>query len=222
LFDPGGAILPPRPQFDCAIVSSGGQGWPRLSRPPEGLVLDGREHDGTLAVSERKTTMRGSGVHLVTTAIVAASRFPFPQSLQKCGNSNREVHRLSRFRNHQTACSCLSDLGAGHPLGFVGVFSPSAKPFLQQITRVLSRIGATLVENAGRAAADVNPMARHGVPVFGLMQDERTYFNYHHTAADTLDKIVPQELGENAAAMAVLAFALADMPQTLPRSTGSQ
>src|SRR6516162_1611313 len=45
----------PRPQFDCAIVSSGGQGWPRFSRPPEGLVLDGRESDGTLAVSGRKT-----------------------------------------------------------------------------------------------------------------------------------------------------------------------
>ena len=71
VFDPGGAILPPRPQFDCAIVSSGGQGWPRFSRPPEGLVLDGREHDGTLAVSERKTTMRGSGAGLVTTTIVA-------------------------------------------------------------------------------------------------------------------------------------------------------
>jgi hypothetical protein len=107
LFDPGGAILPPRPQYDCAIVSSGGQGWPRFSRPPEGLVLDGREHDGTLAVSKRKTTMRGSGARLVITAIVADSRFPFPQSLQKSGNSNREVHRLSRFRNHQTACSCL-------------------------------------------------------------------------------------------------------------------
>src|ERR1700730_12986890 len=107
LFDPGGAILPPRPQSDCAIVSSGGQGWPRFSRPPEGLVLDGREHDGTLAVSERKTTMRGSGARLVTTAIVAASRFPFPQSLPKSGNSNREAHQLSRFREHQTACSCL-------------------------------------------------------------------------------------------------------------------
>jgi hypothetical protein len=71
LFDPGGAILPPRPQFDCAIVSSGSQGWPRFSRPPEGLVLDGREHDGTLAVSERKTTMRGGGAGLVTTTIVA-------------------------------------------------------------------------------------------------------------------------------------------------------
>ena len=52
-----------------------------LLRPPEGLVLDGREHDGTLAVSERKTTMRGSGARLVTTAIVVASRFPFPQPL---------------------------------------------------------------------------------------------------------------------------------------------
>ena len=60
-------------------------------------------------------------------------------------------------------------------------------------------------------------MGRHGVPVFALMQDERTYFNYHHTAADTLDKIVPRELAENAAAMAVLGFALADMPQPLPR-----
>jgi len=108
LFDPGGAILPPRPQFDCAIVSSGGQGWPRFSRPPEGLVLDGREHDGTLAVSERKTILRGSGARLSTTEIVAASRFPFPQSLQKSGNSDREVHRLSRFRDHQTACSCSS------------------------------------------------------------------------------------------------------------------
>jgi Zn-dependent M28 family amino/carboxypeptidase len=58
---------------------------------------------------------------------------------------------------------------------------------------VLSPIGATLVD-AGASAADVNAMARRGVPVFGLMQDERMYFNYHHTAADTLDKIAPHEL----------------------------
>ena len=114
-----------------------------------------------------------------------------------------------------------SDLGAGHPLGFTGIFNPSARASLQQITRVLSPIGATLVD-AGAAAADVNAMARRGVPVFGLMQDERMYFNYHHTAADTLDKIAPHELAENAAAMAVLGFALADMPQSLDRSTGSQ
>ena len=41
-------------------------------------------------------------------------RFPFPQCLQKCGNSNREVHRLSRFSDHQTACSC----SIRHPPGY--------------------------------------------------------------------------------------------------------
>ena len=115
-----------------------------------------------------------------------------------------------------------SDLGAGHPLGFVGMFNPSARATVRQITRVLSPIGATLVENTGDAGADVNAMGRRGVPVFGLMQDERTYFNYHHTAADTLDKVDPHELAENAAAMAVLGFALADMPQSLPRSAAPQ
>jgi len=72
--------------------------------------------------------------------------------------------------------------------------------------------------HTGDAETDINPMASYGVPVFGLVQDQRTYFNYHHTAADTLDKIVPAELAENAAAMAVLAYAIADLAQPLPRS----
>jgi carboxypeptidase Q len=131
------------------------------------------------------------------------------------GNKSYVAEYGGSLSNHVGAIE--SDLGAGHPLGFNGIFSASAKASLQKITRVLSPIGATLVENAGDAPVDVKPMARLGVPVFGLMQDERTYFNYHHTAADTLDKIDPHELAENAAAMAVLGFALADMPQPLPR-----
>ena len=50
-----------------------------------------------------------------------------------------------------------------------------------------------------------------------MMQEGLTYFNYHHSAADTLDKVDPRELRENAAAMAVLAYALTNMPETLPR-----
>jgi carboxypeptidase Q len=65
--------------------------------------------------------------------------------------------------------------------------------------------------------ADIAAMSEVGVPAFGIMQDGRTYFNYHHTAADTLDKIVPSELRENAAAMAVLAYALTNMKEPLPR-----
>ena len=61
-----------------------------------------------LAVSERKTIMRGSGALLAITGDPRGFPFPFPQSLQKSGNSNREVHQLSRFHDHQTACSCLN------------------------------------------------------------------------------------------------------------------
>ncbi len=56
-----------------------------------------------------------------------------------------------------------------------------------------------------------------GVPCFSPIQDSRFYFSYHHSAADTLDKIVPKELAENSAVVAVAAYALANMEQPLPR-----
>ena len=78
---------------------------------------------------------------------------------------------------------------------------------------VLQPSGANLILlSADSPEADIDPFAKQGVPAFGLLQDGRTYFNYHHTAADTLDKIVPLELRENAAAMAVMGYALAAMP----------
>jgi carboxypeptidase Q len=115
-----------------------------------------------------------------------------------------------------------SDSGAGHPLGFAGAFSPAAVEALQPVTKTLATIGADLLRNTGVAEADIDAMARSGVPTFGLMQDARTYFNYHHTAADTLDKIDPHDLAENAAAMAVLSYAIADMPAPLPRLAPSK
>ena len=65
--------------------------------------------------------------------------------------------------------------------------------------------------------ADIAALSEAGVPALGILQDGRTYFNYHHTASDTLDKIVPAELRENAAAMAVMGYALASMKDPLPR-----
>ena len=67
------------------------------------------------------------------------------------------------------------------------------------------------------AGSDIDPLAKLGVPNFSPIQDSRFYFNYHHTAADTFDKIVPRELAENAAVNVVLAYALANLEQPLPR-----
>ena len=99
LFDPSGAILPPRPQFDCAIVSSGGQGWPRFSRPPEGLVLDGGEHDGMLAALERKTGPCRSAVVSRHTAIILISHFRFPHPLQNSGSGSGKSIKIPDQRS---------------------------------------------------------------------------------------------------------------------------
>jgi len=86
------------------------------------------------------------------------------------------------------------------------------------VQAALQSIGATVLEaSTYPPGADIAGMSEAGVPAFGVMQDGRTYFNYHHSAADTLDKVVPAELRENAAAMAVMAYALANMKNPLPR-----
>jgi Zn-dependent M28 family amino/carboxypeptidase len=110
-----------------------------------------------------------------------------------------------------------SDRGAGHPLGFEVKGKPEITTLLAQVSGVLASQGAGLMRSVDDTEADISPLAAAGVPSFGLWQDTRTYFDYHHTPADTFDKIVPRELAENAAAMAVLAYALANLAQPLPR-----
>jgi carboxypeptidase Q len=121
----------------------------------------------------------------------------------------------AELTNHYAAIE--SDRGAGHPLGFEAKVNAGVLPMLAPVSQILQSQGAGLIRMTEGTEADISPMAAQGVPAFGLWQDTRTYFNYHHTAADTLDKIVPRELAENAAAMAVLAYALANLPQPLPR-----
>ncbi len=111
-----------------------------------------------------------------------------------------------------------SDAGAAHPLGF-DVKAPSAAiDALRPVQSVLQSIGATFFQPTTYSpGADIEPISDAGVPAFGLLDDGRKYFDYHHSAADTLDKVVPTELRENAAAMAVLAYALTNMKEPLPR-----
>ena len=81
-------------------------------------------------------------------------------------------------------------------------------------------VGATTVELGG-GGADISPMKSAGVPQVGLHVDSRSYFDYHHTAADTLDKVRPADLADMVAATAVLAYVVADLPDRVdaPRVT---
>src|SRR6516162_1642198 len=110
-----------------------------------------------------------------------------------------------------------TDGGAGHPLGINIKGKPELKKMLAPVASILQDSGAGILNLVEHCGADIAPMEKAGVPAFSPIQDSRFYFNYHHTAADTLDKIVPKELAENSAVVAVVANALANMEIPLPR-----
>lgn len=110
-----------------------------------------------------------------------------------------------------------TDGGAGHPLGIRIQGKTEIKAFLGPVAKILGGIGADLLDMVEHAGADIGPMEALGVPTFHPIQDGRTYFQYHHTAADTLDKVDPKTLAENAAVNAVFAYAVANSEAPLPR-----
>jgi acetylornithine deacetylase/succinyl-diaminopimelate desuccinylase-like protein len=122
----------------------------------------------------------------------------------------------AQIANHVAAIE--SDLGAEHPLGFHAKINPAAEQELTPVLDALRPIGASLFDIVTDSPeTDIEPLSGKGVPVFGIWQNGLKYFTFHHTAGDTLDKVVPSELRENAACMAVLAYALAQTPDPLPR-----
>ena len=111
-----------------------------------------------------------------------------------------------------------SDAGASHPVGFYFTGKPEMQPFLAPLSQLLRGQGAGLSQlQPGGVGADIGPLTQKGVPSFAPWFDMRTYFNYHHTAADTFDKVNPKELAEVGSVMAVLACGLANLEQNLPR-----
>ena len=119
------------------------------------------------------------------------------------------------WANHFAAME--TDGGAGHPIGLNIKAKPEVKAMLKPIGAILQESGAGMLSLAEYAGADIEPMEKANVPSFAPIQDSRFYFDYHHTAADTLDKIVPKELAENSAVVAVFAYAMANSEQPLPR-----
>ena len=112
-----------------------------------------------------------------------------------------------------------ADTGSFQPEGFSidlqdKVRSAVAVAKLAEILRLLAPIAATRAQ-AGWAGADLLPMREAAFPLLGLRMDISSYFDYHHTPADTIDKIDPALLTRNVIAMATLAYVLADMPGRL-------
>ena len=131
------------------------------------------------------------------------------------GNAYREAH-IDELDDHILAME--SDGGVLKPSGFGFSGSDEAFAMISEIGTLLDRIEAGTIRRGG-GGADIGPIMRDGVPGMGLQVDGTRYFWYHHTDSDTIDKLDPDEMARCVAAMAVIAYVVADMPQRLPRET---
>ena len=131
------------------------------------------------------------------------------------GGKGYAADHAAELVNHVAAME--TDGGAGHPLGINIKGKREIEAFLAPVAKVMGGIGASIISMVEHTGADISPMEPVGVPTFHPIQDGRTYFQYHHTAADTLDKVDPKHLAENAAVNVVYAYALANSETLLPR-----
>jgi len=120
----------------------------------------------------------------------------------------------AELKNHVAAIE--SDSGGFKPDGYSVDCEDKERQEVafQQLKEIagLFRSLAEIKVSQGHSGADIGPMKPAGVMLFGHSTEGATYFDYHHTPADTIDKVDPRELSENVAVMAGVAYILADLP----------
>jgi carboxypeptidase Q len=123
----------------------------------------------------------------------------------------RDAHR-AELANHVMMLE--SDGGVFRPIGFGFTGSGRARQTVQSIARLLRGIGADWIGPVG-GGADIEPSMEAGnIPGMSL-EVRGDYFLIHHTAADTIDKIDPADMAASAAAVAVMTYVVAELPQRL-------
>ena len=128
------------------------------------------------------------------------------------GSAVTSTSPRSRWTKARNVRSALPTVSSGRGTARRGC---SARPRrLREIARLLDGIGAGAIDLGG-GGTDIGPLMRTGVPGFGLVTVNERYFDWHHTNADTFDKIDLQDFRRCIASLAVMAYVLADMPGRL-------
>ena len=128
------------------------------------------------------------------------------------GLAYRDKHRAELGKH---VMMLESDGGVFRPLGFGFTGNDAGRDTVKAIATLLSGIAADQITPGG-GGADIGPSMQDAhVPGMSLEVDGSKYFLIHHTPADTIDKIDPVELARCAAAVAVMAYVVADLPHRL-------
>jgi carboxypeptidase Q len=171
----------------------------------------GAEDDGTgiMAALEAAVVIKKLGLHPRRTL-----RVVFWTNEENGGAGGRAYRAMVGGKIHDYVAAIEMDGGAEKPTGFGVSPGGPALARAKEIGRLLEPIGADTIREGG-GGADIAPLMRDGVPGLGLFTVGQHYFDWHHTRTDTVDKINPQEFQQCIAAMAVMGYVLADMPERL-------
>lgn len=184
---------------------------------PEEIVLLGAHldswdvgqgaHDdgaGCVMVMEAQATLRRLGLPLKRTVRVVL--YTNEENGLGGGKAYRQV-----YGDQPHFAALEADTGGFRPIGFsVESDDPKRVAFVAELARLLGPIGATRVQ-AGHSGADISTLEDTKALLIGLEMEPWSYFDYHHTEADTLDKVDPAALQADVAAVAALAYLLANV-----------
>jgi carboxypeptidase Q len=191
-------------------------------RPAEMVLLGAHLDSWDLAVGAQDD---GAGVGIVLDAARLLARIrPGPRRTvrfvlfmnEENGGEGAKAYAAAHG-NEPHAAALEADFGAGRPLSIDVRAADGAEAFLAPLLRPLGVLGVTRINRSEQHGADLGPLARtRGLAAVTVRQDVSHYFDIHHSAADTLDKIDPASLGQASAAWAWMTWALADAPGRLP------
>ena len=199
--------------------------WPGRERPEEIVIVSGHLDSWDLAqgaIDDGAGVASAMGaVHLLQSLGLHARRtvrFVGWMSEENGSAGGQAYFNLNSATLARQIAAIESDSGAGRPLGLSAHVPAEVLPQFKTLMAALEPLGATILDRREDASgSDVEFLDAGGVPTLAPLVDTRTYFDYHHSAADTLDKIDPDNIRRQAAVMAMMAYFLAEMPEALPR-----
>jgi hypothetical protein len=199
--------------------------WPGREQPDDVVIVSGHLDSWDLAqgaIDDGAGVASAMGaVRLLQTLGLHARRtirFVGWMSEENGSAGGQAYFNLNRAAVERQTAAIESDNGAGRPLGVSAHVPPEALAQLRPLMTALSPMGATLLDRREEAGgSDIEYLDAGGVPTLAPIVDTRTYFDYHHSAADTLDKIEPDNIRRQVALMAMMAYFVAEMPEALPR-----
>jgi carboxypeptidase Q len=211
--------------FEPDVESFNVVGEIRGSELPEEIVLAGGHFDswdvgggasddgvGCIVTWEAARLMMKLGIRPRRTVRIVL--FTNEENGLRGGNAYRDAH-LHEAERHVLAIESDSGVFAPARLGFTG--SEAATRTMREIATLLTPLGFSEI-GPGGGGADIGPIASAGkIPMLAYLGDSSRYFTIHHTPADTVDRIAPEEVSKAAAALAVVTYVVADSREPLAR-----